>query len=181
MTADTRQSTGIAELDAALGGGLLPGTLTVLAGATGIGKTQFGLSYLSAGERQEGRRGIVFDMSSRGDSQNHANYASGRYGWTLQSMPAETPPPAERVWNADGLLGDYLQTHSRKLRPTGDPCRDLDFDQWLDWKAELAKLTPEAHLSSSTATLSKACGVRWSMAWSPSIGQSQPVLATRAV
>jgi KaiC/GvpD/RAD55 family RecA-like ATPase len=137
MPAVARQSTGIPELDAALGGGLLPGTLTVLAGATGIGKTQFGLSFLNAGEAQEGRRGIVFDMSSRGDSQNHAAYADGRFGWSLHSMAAESHPPAERVWNADGLLGDYLNLFQNSGRRVTQ--RDLNFDQWLDWKAELAK------------------------------------------
>ena len=44
-----RQSTGIASLDDLLGGGLLPGTLTVVMGATGIGKTQLGLGYANAG------------------------------------------------------------------------------------------------------------------------------------
>jgi len=38
-----RQSTGVAGLDEMLGGGLLPGTLTVVVGSTGIGKTQLGL------------------------------------------------------------------------------------------------------------------------------------------
>ena len=88
MHVSDRLSTGIPGLDAQLGGGLLPGTLTVLAGATGIGKTQLGLDFLNAGQRQEGRRGIVFDMSSRGDSQNHANYAAAHFGWPLRAMPA---------------------------------------------------------------------------------------------
>jgi KaiC/GvpD/RAD55 family RecA-like ATPase len=44
----TRLHTGISDLDALLGGGLLPGTLTVVAGATGIGKTQFGLHFAAA-------------------------------------------------------------------------------------------------------------------------------------
>ncbi|MEY2727842.1 MAG: hypothetical protein RLZZ458_3709, partial [Planctomycetota bacterium] len=40
-----RHSTGIPKLDDALGGGLIPGTLTVVMGATGIGKTQLGVRY----------------------------------------------------------------------------------------------------------------------------------------
>ena len=39
MTDQLRQSTGIPALDELLGGGLLPGTLTVVVGATGMGKT----------------------------------------------------------------------------------------------------------------------------------------------
>ena len=57
----SRQSTGVPGLDERLGGGLLPGTLTVVVGATGIGKTQLGLQYAQAGAAQEGRRGVVFD------------------------------------------------------------------------------------------------------------------------
>src|SRR5690242_6961215 len=37
-----RQGFGIPTLDQHLGGGLIPGTLTVVAGATGAGKTQLG-------------------------------------------------------------------------------------------------------------------------------------------
>ncbi len=137
MQAHDRLSTGIPELDGHLGGGLLPGTLTVLAGATGIGKTQLGLDFLNAGVQQEGRRGIVFDMSSRGDSQNHASYAANHFAWHLTAMRADQPPAAEQVWTADGELGDYLNL----FQHTGQRVtqRDLGFDEWLNWKAELAK------------------------------------------
>ena len=43
-----RLSTGVPGLDELLGGGLLPGTLTVVVGATGIGKTQLGLQFARA-------------------------------------------------------------------------------------------------------------------------------------
>src|SRR5262245_4084682 len=69
-----RQGFGIAELDRHLGGGLLPGTLTVLAGATGAGKTQLGLRWANEGLAAEGHRGILCDLTSRGDAQNHAGY-----------------------------------------------------------------------------------------------------------
>ena len=46
-----RQHFGIEELDRDLGGGLIPGTLTVVAGATGVGKTQLGLHWANAGSR----------------------------------------------------------------------------------------------------------------------------------
>ena len=45
-----RQSTGVPGLDELLGGGLIPGTLTVIVGATGIGKTQLGLQFEARGE-----------------------------------------------------------------------------------------------------------------------------------
>ena len=55
MNSNQRLTTGIDGLDELLGGGLLPGTLTVLVGSTGIGKTQFGLQFAQAGLKQEGR------------------------------------------------------------------------------------------------------------------------------
>ena len=72
----TRLSTGIPGLDEKIGGGLIPGTMTVLAGSSGIGKTQFGLQFIGAGTEAEGARGVIFDMTARGDSQNHGDYAS---------------------------------------------------------------------------------------------------------
>ena len=55
-----RLQTGIPDLDDRLGGGLLPGTLTVVMGATGIGKTQLGIAFANQGRRQEGETGILF-------------------------------------------------------------------------------------------------------------------------
>ena len=72
----SRLSTGLSQLDEMLGGGLLPGTLTVVVGATGIGKTQLGLHFAHAGRVQEGEAGILLDLTTRGDSQNQAEYAS---------------------------------------------------------------------------------------------------------
>ena len=66
----TRLSTGIPGLDEKIGGGLLPGTMTVLFGSSGIGKTQLGLQFLAAAPQE--KRGVIFDMTARGDSQNHA-------------------------------------------------------------------------------------------------------------
>jgi KaiC/GvpD/RAD55 family RecA-like ATPase len=76
----SRFSTGVPGLDELLGGGLVPGTLTVVCGATGIGKTQLGLQFCNAGLPHEGRRGIVFDMSARGDAQSHREYARRMIG-----------------------------------------------------------------------------------------------------
>ena len=63
MTA--RVSTGLPRLDTMLGGGLLPGTLTVVYGATGIGKTHLGLTFADHGRAADGARGVVLDMNGR--------------------------------------------------------------------------------------------------------------------
>jgi RecA/RadA recombinase len=75
---------GIEKLDSMLGGGLFPGSLTVVYGATGVGKTQLGLTFAANGEQYEGQRGIIFDMTARGDSQRHDEYAKRLFGWELQ-------------------------------------------------------------------------------------------------
>jgi circadian clock protein KaiC len=54
MKGTSRLFTGIDGLDALLGGGLLAGTLTVVVGSAGIGKTQLGLQFLHAGRDREG-------------------------------------------------------------------------------------------------------------------------------
>ncbi len=75
---------GIEKLDAMLGGGLLPGALTVVYGATGAGKTQLGLTFGANGEQFEKHKGIIFDMTTRGDSQRHEEYSKRLFGWELQ-------------------------------------------------------------------------------------------------
>lgn len=150
-----RVQTGIGKLDEMLGGGLLPGTLTVVLGATGIGKTQLGLQFAQQGLEQEGERGIIFDMTARGDSQSHAEYARRLFEWELREAPAqtsgvlqtpgvvETPGVSSEVsdiWERRAARSDSLHVfHQAGRRVTTS---DLDFDQQREWRAELnRKLT----------------------------------------
>ena len=55
---DTRITTGIPALDAIVGGGLWPGSATMIAGPSGSGKTIMGLHFLHGGAEQ-GERGIL--------------------------------------------------------------------------------------------------------------------------
>ena len=100
----SRLSTGLPALDGLLGGGLLKGSLSVVVGATGIGKTQLGLAFANAGLDQEGQRGVLFDMASRGDSQNHAEYARSLFDWTLTEKPAEAAALPEHVWEIEQIM-----------------------------------------------------------------------------
>jgi KaiC/GvpD/RAD55 family RecA-like ATPase len=136
MTAN-RQAFEIETLDRLLGGGLLPGTLTVLAGATGAGKTQLGLRWADTGQRAEGRRGVICDLTSRGDAQNHAGYARDQFGWELTEYPAETDVDLDSVWNFDRPIGDYFHPFQRTGRRVTR--HDLDPDQWHAWKSDLAR------------------------------------------
>ncbi|MFZ5829018.1 MAG: RAD55 family ATPase [Planctomycetota bacterium] len=132
----SRLSTGIPGLDEHLGGGLLPGALAVVVGSTGIGKTQFGLHFLHAGRQQEGRGGILFDMTPRGDSQNHAAYAERMFGWRLQVVQAEHTFLPEGFFEGDAA-GDYLHVFDRQGKRVTR--RDLEFEAWHDWQSVLAR------------------------------------------
>jgi len=114
---------------------LIPGTLTLVVGATGIGKTQLGMQFANRGRDQEGTRGIVFDMSARIDSQNHANYARRMCDWPLESHDSERFS-ADHFFHADRAVGDYLRVFAQQGRRVTQ--QELGFDAWHDWQVELA-------------------------------------------
>lgn len=133
----TRVQTGIGRLDDLLGGGLLPGTLTVVMGATGIGKTQLGLAFANQGRQQEGERGILFDLTARGDSQNHQAYAERLCDWSMTEQDVDASVIAEQVWEKDAARRDYLHIFRHSGRRVTSS--DMDSDQWREWKYEQAK------------------------------------------
>src|SRR4051794_15307569 len=135
-----RQGLGIPALDRHLGGGLIPGTLTVVAGATGVGKTQLGLQWAHEGGAAEGRKGILCDLTSRGDSQNHAGYARQLFGWEPVPYPIDAPLDRDfpRVWAFPRPIGDYFHPFTRTGRRVTR--HDLEADDWHEWKSELARI-----------------------------------------
>jgi KaiC/GvpD/RAD55 family RecA-like ATPase len=140
MKPAVRLSTGVEGLDELLGGGLVPGTLTVVVGATGIGKTQLALQFANQGWHQEGHRGIVFDMSARLDPQSHAQYAARMFDWPLTSHPGGRFSP-ERFFDAEQAVGDYLHVFDQQGRRVTQG--EVGFDAWHEWQAQLAaKLEP---------------------------------------
>jgi hypothetical protein len=137
MTKSSRQSTGIARLDQALGGGLIPGTLTVVMGATGIGKTQLGVSYCHAGTTQEGESGIIFDLTTRGDSQNQLEYAERMCSWTMRQRQLIDRIDPAIVWDRDAIRSDYLHVFHRGGRRV--TIGDMEPEQWQEFKADLMR------------------------------------------
>ena len=135
--ADVRLRTGIPQLDDMLGGGLLPGTQTVVVGATGIGKTQLGLQFANAGQDQEGERGLVLDLTSRGDSQNQAEYARRMFGWEMREFAPEGFFEVQDVWQKERARYDYLHMFRRSGRRVTQA--DLTVEEWQEWNAELAR------------------------------------------
>lgn len=142
MPDPTRFSTGVPALDDLLGGGLLPGTLTVVLGATGIGKTQLGLQFADAGLRQEGQRGCLFDMTSRGDAQNHAAYAQRLCDWTLRERLVDDVLTPDELWDPQRARADYFHLFTRSGRRV--TVKDLDHEQWQEWKIELNRKLEQA-------------------------------------
>jgi KaiC/GvpD/RAD55 family RecA-like ATPase len=135
-----RVSTGFGRLDAMLGGGLLPGTLTVVYGATGIGKTHLGLAFADHGRQADGTRGLIVDLNARGDSQQHEPYAMRLHGWALRRwthtvMPMTDPyPPAEQL---DARYLDVFPWVGRRsdYEVTSGEGREFDWG----WKAAYAR------------------------------------------
>jgi KaiC/GvpD/RAD55 family RecA-like ATPase len=137
MTKTKRLSTGVPGLDEKIGGGLLPDTMTVLVGSSGIGKTQFGIQFLNAVNADNERPGIIYDLTTRGDSQNHAEYAKKLFNRTLIAEEPERRIDFDTFFSPDEHWGDYLRVLTSRGRKVTR--RDLDFDEWRDWQAELSR------------------------------------------
>ena len=101
---------GIEGLDERLGGGLIPGTLTVIAGATGVGKTQLGLRWADAGREAEGRRGLGYPpfgylakLLFQGEDPAKVGKQAGRVAEALRREPGgwrvlgPAPSPIARI------------------------------------------------------------------------------------
>ncbi len=137
-----RLKTGIPELDELLGGGLIPGTLTVVMGASGIGKTQLGVGFAHQGTKQEQHSGILFDLTARGDSQNHADYARRLCDWKLSEFETDLQRDAANLWNTALSRRDYMHVFQHSGRRV--TASDLDSDAWREWKYEQAKKLDQA-------------------------------------
>ena len=133
-----RQSFGIPALDEALGGGLLPGTLTVIAGATGGGKSQLGVRWAARGRDDDDRAGVFLDLSTRGDSQNHLDYARSLADWEVTEEDAQTPVIPAEVWDRAREYGHLFRPFPNSGRKVTR--RDLDPEAWHDWKADIGRI-----------------------------------------
>ena len=128
-----RYSTGYARLDQALGGGIIPGVLTLVLGSSGVGKTHLGVSFAAGtGEKD---RGLILDMTARGDSQDHAEYAARMAGWNLRQIDVNRI--ATSLWDAPEPPGDIASLlrdeHRKVIRG------QVDEREWLAWNAFIQK------------------------------------------
>jgi RecA/RadA recombinase len=132
-----RTSTGIAKLDDMLGGGLLPGTLTVVYGATGIGKTHLGLTFADRGLAADGARGVILDLNGRGDSQQHDEYAGRLFRWALRPWTHAVPPMADPYPSAEDMAAHYSNALPwvGRVRDFQVPTADGGWEFDWNWKA----------------------------------------------
>lgn len=130
-----RLSTGITKFDEALGGGLLPGTLTVLVGATGIGKTQFGMHFAHQGIVDEGNVAAIVDLCSRGDSQSHASYFQRMFRKELESKASSELIAANDLLPGDMQSTDRLVAFPRSGLRTGR--QQIDQREWDEWQSQV--------------------------------------------
>ncbi|MCA9192932.1 MAG: recombinase RecA [Planctomycetales bacterium] len=138
-----RLTTGLPALDRALGGGLLPGSLTMIVGATGIGKTQLGLHFLHAGLEAGEPSTAIIDLSSRGDSQNHQGYCSDLF--ERQLSVASLDELLESHFSSASYSPETLpHTVLKFLGYSGHRVlrSQLDVDQWHAWQSELNRRMP---------------------------------------
>ena len=139
-TTEKRLSFGLPWLDDALGGGLRPGTLTVIAGATGAGKTQLGLRWANEGADQEGRRGVFFDLTSRGDPQHQEDYASRQFNWSIEEA-TELSARVGSILAADLPLPELYRPFAHIGRRATRP--DVDPEAWHSWKTDMGRVLRE--------------------------------------
>lgn len=111
-------------------------------GASGIGKTQLGVTYADQGRRDENEPGIIFDLTSRGDSQNQADYAKRLCDWTLSEKPTADRADISQIWDRDATRRDFMHIFSRSGRRVTST--DMTGDQWREWKYEQTKKLDQA-------------------------------------
>ena len=137
MSGKARLATGVPGLDECLGGGLIPGTLAVVVGASGIGKTQLGMQFAKAGSSQEGlaRHRVRYERPHRSAKPRRIRPADVRLATARSRLPRE-PARTREIFQPGYDPGDYLHVFERSGRRVTQ--RDMDFDAWHDWQAELA-------------------------------------------
>lgn len=135
-----RLSTGILRLDEALGGGLLAGSLTMIIGATGVGKTQLSTHFAQAGIGQEGYPGTTIDLSSRGDSQNHSGYNERMFGRPLSVADPSSGSLADPFGDRPEDLLPFLGYKGRRVLRS-----QMDVDTWHAWQSELNRRMPQLY------------------------------------
>ncbi len=134
-----RLSTGIEALDELLGGGLRRGSIVLVLGATGAGKTHLGLSFANAGLKQEGKRGVILDLVARGDPQNHIEYARRLFNWEVEKFKGISK---DSFWEEYEDTGELLEIFPSAIK---SPSRgELSQEEYMEYMRELHRALDNA-------------------------------------
>lgn len=155
--ATPRFATGIAALDALLGGGLPRGRLCEITGPLSSGRTSLGLALLAAVTRS-GEIAAVVDAADAFDpaSAAAAGVALERVLWARAQQPHEALRCAERLLDARGfgvVVVDLFGVEERTPRPAASraaPRRVAALSSPAFWK----RLSHSAHASGTALLLS---------------------------
>jgi circadian clock protein KaiC len=115
-TYDTRIETGIIGLDKRIQGGLLKGTITAIIGASGVGKTTFGLQFI-ANAVINGNNGIYCTVE---ESTDELQRAAVTYGYNIDELKEKGLHIISKVienQSPDEFISD-LEKHIIKIKPT---------------------------------------------------------------
>jgi len=123
LLGDTRITTGIAALDEILGGGLWPGSATMIAGPSGSGKTIMGLHFIYGGAGR-GERGVIATLQ---ENPTQLARMLGGLGWPLTHPDVEVMYRSPVDIHIDEWVHDLLHAveHAQARRVVIDSLMDL--------------------------------------------------------
>jgi circadian clock protein KaiC len=106
---DHRVTTGVPGLDLMMGGGLWPGSATMIAGPSGAGKTIMGLHFVYGGARH-GERGIIATLQ---ENPTQLSRMLGGLGWPVTHEDVEVMYRSPVDIYIDEWVHDLLQAAER--------------------------------------------------------------------
>ena len=114
--------TGVAGLDAMLGGGLPHSSATVIHGGTGTGKTLLGLHFLLEGARA-GEPGVLFTLE---ETPDQLRWIAQSYGWDLAALEQRGLITLSYASPVELSTDIFLARARRQLEQTGAKRAALD-------------------------------------------------------
>jgi KaiC/GvpD/RAD55 family RecA-like ATPase len=134
-----RLAFGLPPLDQLLGGGIRPGSLAIIAGATGAGKSLLALQWAQAAGQPPG---VLFDLSARGDTQQHDSYARQRHNWAteIENLDASLLNP-DSIWQRPSGCISMPFRQSSASQVIRDQVDDLAWDALQADRSRLAQKT----------------------------------------
>jgi circadian clock protein KaiC len=123
LLGDKRTTSGLATLDAMLGGGLWPGSATMIAGPSGSGKTILGLHFLYGGA-ERGEPGVIATLQ---ENPTQLSRMLGALGWPVTHPSVEVMYRSPVDIHIDEWVHDLLQAieRTRARRVVIDSLMDL--------------------------------------------------------